>query len=645
MKIRLITLIIFLILSHISFGQIGLDVRTFQLDVIPEVSVEEDSIFGKEGVFCPIFKYAYEYVTNEQQDIDLWEMEYKTFKIYDQKNVQEFKKITISENDWEQFAKVQVRVIRNGNIIANYTQKDIVKTKPTGEEFARSALELKIPDLTIGDLIEILFIKKRPYIIDQDFTYLQHSYPIKNLDYTLIMPSHLKPLAQLYNGEYPIIDTVIEKNRTRYTNIHIDYMPACKKVPVSFYEKNLFRVEYTIAYNYASSRLRMNATKDFVNSFGDRIQLKDKTQIKILQNSFIKEIKFPRNADELEKIKTIENFMKENLGGIDMGALQMVRLYTFVFDHFKLDYNMVITSDKTKKVFDPSFNGTNFYKNYLFHFPKANYYISPSHYSYRNGLIPYNLTGNRAIYIEKIQFQDKQLYIHKFVDIPQGLDESGMDQLNLTLQMDPNTPALVGSIERKLGSYHVHYIQANFNSFEVEDREQMIELFLTLNSESTFITDEKFIHIDSKDIGIKPLTLKGNITNTEWIQKNGSVLEICIGKMIGEQDRLPSDQPRFLPIEKEFANSYERVIQLQIPEGYHAGDLSKLNIEIYDTDESSKATAGFISSYKIEGKTITITVKEFYNKLYYPVEEFPLYEKVANGAADFNKIVIQLLMD
>ncbi|HPE39737.1 MAG TPA: DUF3857 domain-containing protein [Bacteroidales bacterium] len=645
MKIRLITLIIFLILSHISFGQIGLDVRTFQLDVIPEVSVEEDSIFGKEGVFCPIFKYAYEYVTNEQQDIDLWEMEYKTFKIYDQKNVQEFKKITISENDWEQFTKVQVRVIRNGNIIANYTQKDIVKTKPTGEEFARSALELKIPDLTIGDLIEILFIKKRPYIIDQDFTYLQHSYPIKNLDYTLIMPSHLKPLVQLYNEEYPIIDTVIEKNRTRYTNIHIDYMPACKKVPVSFYEKNLFRVEYTIAYNYASSRLRMNATKDFVNSFGNRIQLKDKTQINILKKSFIKQIKFPKNSDNLVKIKVIENFMKEHLGGIDMGVLQMVRLYTYVFDYFDLKYNMVITNDKTMKEFDRTFNGTNFYKNYLFHFPEYNYYISPSHYSYRNGLIPYHLTGNGAIYLERVLFNDEQIYIHSFVHIPEGIHEAGIDQLYLTLKIDPNTPALLGSIERKMGSYHVHYIQANFNAFQVEDREQMIELFLTLNSESTFIKDEQFYNIDSKDIGIEPLVIKGSLTNSEWIQKNGTGLDLFIGKMIGNQDRLPSDQPRFLPVEKEFANSYERVIQLQIPDGYHAGDLSKLNIEIYDTDESSKATAGFISSYKIEGKTITITVKEFYNKLYYPVEEFPLYEKVANSAADFNKIVIQLLKD
>lgn len=633
----------FLIIGNI-FSQIGISFRNFRFESIPQVTHTEDSLFQKEGIYCPIFRFAYQYTINNVQEVDLWQMEHRAFKLYDEKHVSEFKTIDFGEIDPSNIMTLQVRVIKNNEVIKTYYKKDAEIIKGNDEDSENSKIQIKISDLEMGSIVEFIIVKKREYIVDQESTILQHTYPIRNIFYTLVMPKHLKPNVELYNDVYPVLDTIIENEETRYTTIHIDYLPPLKKEMESFYEKYLCRVEYNIAYNFASSRLRMNTTKDFVNNFYDRIQLTDKNQLKIIKNEIIKKIKFPKNATELDKIKTIEHFMKEQLGGIEIGAIYMTRFYAYVFDQFKIDYDIVITCDKTEKEFDKNFNGSNFFKNILLYFPTYNYYVSLMDYSYRNGLIPMNYSGNSALFLQKVKMGNEKVFIHNFKKIIESPIEAGIDNLTLDLKIDPKSSAVVGTIERVMGSYRAHFIQANFKAFEVEDREQILELFLTLNSESTNISNEQFLNTDAKDIGIQPFTIKADITNTEWIKVLPSYIEISLGKMIGKQDRIDTVQRR-LPIEKEYPQSYSRVITIEIPDGYKHGDLSKIEKAIYDTDNSSNATAGFISTYKIEGRKLIITVTEFYSKLYYSIQDFNLYKRVANSAADFNDLVIQLVKD
>lgn len=644
MKKTIITFVFSFLIIGNTFSQIGISFRNFRFESIPQVTHTEDSLFQKEGIFCPIFRFAYQYTINNDQQIDLWQMEHRAFKLYDAKHVSEFKTIDFGDIDPSNIMTLQVRVIKNNEVVKTYYKKDAEIIKGDDEDYENSTMQIKISDLDIGSIVEFIIVKKREYIVDQESTILQHNYPIRNLDYTLVMPKHLKPYVELYNGLYPILDTIIEDVGTRYTTIHIDYLPALKKEVESFYEKYFCRIEFNIAYNYASSRLRMNTTKDFVNNFYERIQLTDKNQIKIIKNEIIKKIKFPKNATELDKIKTIEHFMKEQLGGIDLGAIYMTRFYAYVYDHFKIDYDIVITCNKTEKEFDKNFNGSNFFNNILYYFPTHNFYISLMDYSFRNGLIPMNYSGNTALFLQKVKIGNEEVFIHNFKKIPESPKDAGIDNLNLNLKIDPKSGAVVGTIEREMGSYRAHFIQANFKAFEVEDREQILELFLTLNSESTHISNEQFLNNDAKDIGLQPFIIKADITNTEWVKVLPSYLEISLGKMIGKQDRIDTVQ-RQLPLEKEYPQSYSRVITIEIPDGYSPGDLTKIEKAIYDTDDPNNANAGFISNYKMEGTKLIITVTEFYSRLYYPVSDFNLYKRVANSAADFNDLVIQLVKD
>ena len=66
-----------------------------------------------------------------------------------------------------------------------------------------------------------------------------------------------------------------------------------------------------------------------------------------------------------------------------------------------------------------------------------------------------------------------------------------------------------------------------------------------------------------------------------------------------------------------------------------------LNSNIVTNDEKA-LQSGFISSYELKGNQLIVTINEFYNKVNYPVSEYEMYEKIINGAADFNKLVLVL---
>jgi len=51
---------------------------------------------------------------------------------------------------------------------------------------------------------------------------------------------------------------------------------------------------------------------------------------------------------------------------------------------------------------------------------------------------------------------------------------------------------------------------------------------------------------------------------------------------------------------------------------------------------------GFTSTYKIEGNTLSISVREEYRLVQYPLSIYEQYKTIINAAADFNKIVLIL---
>lgn len=113
-------------------------------------------------------------------------------------------------------------------------------------------------------------------------------------------------------------------------------------------------------------------------------------------------------------------------------------------------------------------------------------------------------------------------------------------------------------------------------------------------------------------------------------------ISVTIGMLIGKQSEFTQENPRLLPIERTHRSHYYRIITCDIPEGYICTNYNDLAVKVTDKD----AQAIFMVKAKKEGNTIVIESEEYYDKLYYPIEEYESYQKVVNAAATFNNAIL-----
>lgn len=113
-------------------------------------------------------------------------------------------------------------------------------------------------------------------------------------------------------------------------------------------------------------------------------------------------------------------------------------------------------------------------------------------------------------------------------------------------------------------------------------------------------------------------------------------ITVTIGALIGKQSELKQEKPRLLPIERTHKSHYNRIIVCDIPDGYTCVNYNDIAVKVTDKDEQ----AVFLVKTRKEGNTIVVESEEYYDRLYYPVEEYESYQKVINAAAAFNNAVL-----
>lgn len=139
----------------------------------------------------------------------------------------------------------------------------------------------------------------------------------------------------------------------------------------------------------------------------------------------------------------------------------------------------------------------------------------------------------------------------------------------------------------------------------------------------------------------KPFVLQADVKAGELVERAGNKILIKIGDIIGPQVEMYQEKPRQFPMEIEFPHILDRQIKFTIPDGYSIKNPDDLKIE-HVHKEGGTPTMGFTSTYKIEGNTLSISVREEYRLVQYPLSIYEQYKTIINAAADFNKIVLIL---
>jgi hypothetical protein len=173
---------------------------------------------------------------------------------------------------------------------------------------------------------------------------------------------------------------------------------------------------------------------------------------------------------------------------------------------------------------------------------------------------------------------------------------------------------------------------------EEQKKEMKEEYMKYLDEESSTLENMVFENDHTADFGVKPFIGKATVTSPVFVERAGNNILLKVGMLIGPQAEMYNESKRELPVDAQYTRGYNRTIVINIPEGFQAKNLQDLKIAC--TPESG--TIGFTSSYEVKGNQIIVSVKEWYNTYFFSVEDYPLYEKTMNAAADFNKIVLVL---
>ena len=320
-------------------------------------------------------------------------------------------KIYIPFNLDESVLLNKARVILKSGKIILLDKKDI--KEEINEETQVKYNFFAVNGLEKGAIIEKVYILEEQLEIDGTTILMQDEYPIANLNFELIVPEHLVFKTKSYNG---------------LSEVKIDSESTPKKLILSINEKsiaaldndekysnwfaNLKTFRYKLDENLISGAKNLYNFKEFATNFYDRSHPElDKKQLKAIDD-FCKNI--PKSNDLQEQIWNIENKVKktiaynryldarENLSEVlkikQANQMDIIKLYFAIFNNFKIENNLVFSSNRFKNLFDKDFESYENLSEILFYFPSIKKYIAPTQIEFRIPLFPIYLGNNYGLF-------------------------------------------------------------------------------------------------------------------------------------------------------------------------------------------------------------------------------------------------------
>lgn len=413
-------------------------------------------------------------------------------------------------------------ILKNGTVI-NLDQKDI--KEDVDQERGMKYNYFAVNGLEKGAVIEKMYVlEESPEFTGQTIK-MQDEYPIANLNFELIYPNYLVFKTKSYNGlSEAVTDEKKIENSTVLTVTEKDIPALDNNENYSNWALQLKQFRYKLDENQLSGGRNLNSFKEFATNIYDRLNpVFDKKQQKSIDD-FCATI--PKSNDLQEQIWNIENKIKKTINYdkyIDTKAsitdiidskqanqTDILKIYLAVFKNFKIENNMVFTSNRYKIPFDKDFESYENLNELLFYFPTINKYLTPTEIEYRIPLFPVTLANNNGLFIKEKTFAGVKMGIGEinFIQIP-GNDISH-DIMNITVDFtkDIENPLITSKLS--FGGYSA----LNFQPIKDFASAEQYKTFLknvaenyTVEAEYKSLTTEN----DGTDfIGKKPFVL--NVT-------------------------------------------------------------------------------------------------------------------------------------
>lgn len=554
--------------------------------------------------------------------------------------------------------EMKARVINSKGEVIELDEDDIKEA--VDEESKSSYRYFALEGVDIGSEVEYYYLlKKEATMTGSKFT-LQTDIKTKKLKFAIISPMHLDFVFKSYNGLAAVQKDSVIEDKSRWF-LEVENMPGLKQETMSAYKSGLQSIIYKLYSNSYSGKKNLysysTVAQNYYENVHPELSKKDQKGIKAL----LKTSKIAEAETEEEKIRVLEQYIKTNFasqtyGNANLGNLEFIlsnkiasrlglmRLYAACFKQLDFKYNLVLTTNRYDNKFDKDFESYSFLDDQLFYMTEIDKYLSPIAIFSRLGYLPSPYTNNYGLFIKPIVLGDYESALGKikFIEaLPHQLN-SDTFEVNVSFDEDITTPKI--SYTKSQHGLEVLSIQPLYDFIDGEVEEELDEATAKFINQYVDVEDVKIENKGGANFGVKPLLTSATLKGTEvFVEKAGTKYLFKIGDLIGPQMEMYQEdgEERQLDIEMTYNHSYYRTIVFNIPEGYQIKNLDDLNFDVSFTYEDYKS-AFFVSSYTVEGNTVTLKNEEVYDAMFYPKEYFTEYQKVINAAADFNKVTLIL---
>ncbi len=547
--------------------------------------------------------------------------------------------------------EVKARAITRDNDVINF---DKVNLKELESDEAGYRI-LAIEGAEVGGEIEYYYTRKlnASNFITRTF---QFDFPVRSYDFSLKCPENIEYEFKVYNWEGVITQTDTTEDFNQY-EFNTTNIPAMYSEDFAAVEEGKSRLEFKLTYNTKRDNSRLFTWGDAGKRIYDNIYTLSKEEQKAVKK-LIKDIEI--EGVPIVDLKKAEHYIKTNYfieeqsGDVGEQIDQILknkyatsrgftRIYAAILNELNIDHEIVLTSNRFEKAFDPDFDSWNYLGEYFIYINETKQFLSPKNTPFRLGTIPYGYYGTDGLFVRMEPVQDFEYPVAHISYIPESPYQDNFDNMEIKVSFSDDMEQNTINLIRSFKGYGADYYKAGLIELKAEEKKEMLDdiiKYLALDAEIEQIdVVEGNTAYNNWD---KPMVVKGSFTSNSYIELAGDVILFKAGELIGPQSELYQEKERKLPVVNSYNRGYSRKINVQIPKGYNIQNPDDLIMKEQVFDDNEKLIYNFVSNYVLNGQTLEIAIEEYYDELNYPVEKFEAFRKVINSAADFNKIVLVL---
>ena len=614
-----------------------------------------DPSYSKEPAIILLDERRIEYVDEPKNQMGLYRTLHRIVHIIDDRGIESFNKIYLGISDNSDIVDIKARTILPGGKIIEVDRQNIKDLKEDdGNTYKIFAME----GLEKGCEVEFYYtFRRNPTYFGRE--QIQNSFPVVKARIEVLAPDRLSFQLKGYNCDISVSDT--SQGGKHVVSSGLENIPGADREKYASYDVNLARIEYRLSYNSAISD---GKTRLFTwNELAKRIYNLDAGFTEGEQKKageLIRHEGWDKLADERSKIIAVENYLKkkiatreditddnaENLEWILKNSIAtsrgIVRMYEALYKKLGVEDQIVLTSDRTEMKIDRSFENWNNAGEILLYFPLQKKFLAPTITVMRYPWIDPMWGSGDGVYCKVTTIGTFTTAMAEVKPIPLEDYTENFSRIESRLQLNPTMDTLLIDMKQSYGGYSAFSYRAGFVLANAEEQHNILKQIVKFGTNSENIVSSKLENTDLESANDnKPFVVQANVKSSELVENAGNKVLLKFGEIIGPQIEMYQEKARQFPMDMGYPHSYDREIELTIPEGYRIKNPEDLTIH-HEYLENGQVTMGFVSTYKLEGSRLAVHVTESYRQVQYPLSQYEDFKKIINASADFNKIVLVL---